>query len=260
MKHCIWCRKTEEEILFNKLAHTIPQSLGGQDICSNVCDTCNEFFGNHYQGDPSVETVLKETFNISRLRFLASQNSVGKNKPMTKFSSIYFNVDLKKHKIDLKMSYRLRKGFQEKIGRQLKKGLYKIFLEETERQKGNGHDTHFDYIREFARYDIGDYPVFYFERLFGMILMAQSWVVKPALFLDPGMQMQYLVSEPSFFEFEFLGHVFGITTSKHWELTMDNYIKKTTEAKKEFFRRWRIVNNFNDIDLALSILDGHHRD
>ncbi len=259
MNHCIWCRKTEQQVAFNKLAHTIPKSLGGQDICSNVCDTCNAFFGNHYQGDPSVETVIKETFNISRVRFLDHENHIGKNKPMTKFSSIYFNVDLKKHKIDLKTSYRLQKGFQEKIGRQLKKGLYKIFLEEVERQKGSGHSIQYDFIREFARYDLGDFPVFYFERLHGMILMAKRWAIRPQFFLDSDQQFKYLVREPSCFEFEFLGHTFGIATSRHWELAFDNYIKKTKEAKMQFFRTWRQVNSFNDIDLGLSILDDHHR-
>jgi hypothetical protein len=89
--------------------------------------------------------------------------------------------------------------------------------------------------------------------------MAESWAIRPEFFLDPDHQFKYLVREPSFFEFEFLGHVFWIATSKHWEFAFDNYIKKTTEAKKQFFRRWRLVNNFNDIDLSLSILDDVHR-
>lgn len=258
MRHCIWCRKTEEEISFFKKAHTIPQTLGGQDICENVCDLCNQFFGQHYQGSPSVETVIKETFNISRVRLLDSEH-FGKNKAVTKFSSQYFKVDLKKHKLDLKPSYRLQKGFQEKIGRQIKKGLYKIFLEEIERQKSDGHNSQFDFIREFCRYNLGDYPVFYFERLNGIIAMAKSWAVRPQFFLDPDQQFKYLVREPSFFEFEFLGHVFGIATSRHWELTIDNYLKNTMDAKKQFFRRCLLVNSFNDIDISLSILDDYHR-
>jgi hypothetical protein len=258
-RQCIWCGKTDDQVTFNKVAHTIPKALGGQHICENVCDDCNAFFGSHYQGAPSIETIIKETFNISRVRFLSSQNSIGKNKPMSKFSSIYFKVDLKKNKIDLKMSYRFQKGFQEKIGRQIKKGLYKIFLEETERQKGDGMNPKYDFIREFARYNLGDYPVYYFDRLNGIILMSQEWAVKPVFFLDVNKQFEYLVNEPSFFEFEFLGHVFGIATSRNWNLTFDNYINKSVEAKKNIFRRWREVNNFNDIDLTLSILDDFHR-
>jgi len=89
--------------------------------------------------------------------------------------------------------------------------------------------------------------------------MEKSWTVRPEFFLDPDQQFKYLVQQPSFFEFEFLGHVFGIATSRHWELAIDNYIKKTSEAKKHLFRRWRLVKYFNDIDLSLSIFNDVHR-
>jgi hypothetical protein len=255
IRQCIWCLKSEGQVTFKKLAHTVPQSLGGQKICKNVCDDCNAFFGNHYKNSPSIETIIKETFNISRMRFLAVQNGIGKNKAMSKFSSIYFKVDSKKNKVDLKLSYRLQKGFQEKIGRQIKKGLYKMFLEEIERQTDDGFNSRYDFIREFARYDLGDYPVLYFERLHGVFLMSKDYVVNPEIFLESDQQFQYLVNEPSFMEFEFLGHVFSLATSRYWNLAFDNYIKKSIEAKKHIFRSWRFVNNFNDIDLALSVLD-----
>lgn len=45
MKICIWCRKNENQGTFDKKAHTIPKSLGGDNICENVCDKCNHFFG-----------------------------------------------------------------------------------------------------------------------------------------------------------------------------------------------------------------------
>lgn len=253
-KQCIWCRKLEHQVSFKKLAHTIPKSLGGINICKNVCDICNEFFGNHFQGNPSVETVIKETFNITRARFLDSYKTNDKVKQMKRFSSIYFDVDFKKYKVDLKLSYRNQKNFQEKIGRQIKKGLYKIYLEEIERQFGEGLNPKYDFIREFCRYDLGDYPVFYFERLHGMIFMSQEWAKHPRLFIDPKYKMKYLVDEPCFFEFEFLGHVFGIATSRYWELNKDNYIKTTNKAKRNYFSRWVLVKYFNDIDLTLRVI------
>jgi hypothetical protein len=178
---------------------------------------------------------------------------------MPKYSSQYFTVDFKRHKIDLKPAYRYQAGFQEKVGRQLKKGLYKIFLEETERQKNDGHNSQYDFIREFARYDLLDCPVFYFERNAGIIAMAKAWAITPEFYLNEQEQFKYLVREPFFFEFEFLGHVFGIATSRQWELAFDNYKEKSFSAKKQFFRRMRVVQNFNDVDLALSILDDYHR-
>lgn len=255
MKICIWCRNSEEKVSFKKKAHTIPQSLGGNHICETVCDACNLAFGSHYQGSPSVEAILKETFNVSRMRFLHSDNQVGKNKKLPRFSSLFFDVNFNKRKIDLKFSFRLQSGFQEKLCRQLKKGLYKIYLEEIERQKGIGLDPQFDFIREFSRYNIGDYPVFYFQRSIGVIAVSNDWITNPQFHLDNAYQMKYLVQEPSFFEFEFLGHVFGIATSRHWEIAYDNYIKKTSDRKKEFFKSVRIINKLKDIDLLLSILD-----
>lgn len=254
-KKCIWCSKSDNAAKFDKPAHTIPQALGGKRICVNVCDDCNAFFGTHYKGYPSVETILKETFNISRTRFLLAEKEIGKNKAMGRFTSIYFKVDLVKHKLDLKQSYKLHKGFQEKIARQLKKGLYKLFLEETERQFGTGHGKQFDFIREFARYDFGDYPVFYFERKHALILTVREELKDPVLHLSEDMQMRYLVNEPGFKEFELFGHVFGIATVRLWEIFFENYIRKSSLAKAGIFKQWRRVDRFNDIDFTLSILD-----
>jgi len=256
MKKCIWCLQDESMVLFNKQAHTVPKSLGGKNICLNVCDGCNSFFGQHYKGLPPVESAIKEAFNITRAKFLESDGRFGKNKPMTRVKSEYFDVDFKKRKIELKPHYRFyQKGFQQKLSRQLKKGLYKIFLEEIERQRGEGHETKYDFIREFARHDRGDYPVFYFERSIGVILMAKEWAERPEFFLQDKKQMNYLVDEPGFFEFEFLGHVFGIATSRSWDLVFDNYKKKSFAAKEKFFKQMRVVKEFRDIDLTLNILN-----
>lgn len=254
MKTCIWCRKTEINGSFESEAHTIPQSLGGKYICSTVCDECNSFFGSHFQGGPSVETIIKETFNISRARLLGTQKNSTSGKKR-KITSIYFDINMKKYKVDLKLAYKFHQGFQEKICRQLKKGLYKMFLEESERQYGNGLDSKFDFIRDFARYDLGDYPVFYFERKVGLILTAKDWIENPQLYFEKDYQPKYLVMEPSFMEFEFIGHVFSIATSRYWQLAFDNYIKETKKAKQQFFKSIREVKQFNDIDLMLSVLN-----
>jgi|AntRauTorckE5430_2_1112549.scaffolds.fasta_scaffold40981_2 hypothetical protein len=38
---CLWCLEEEPKVTFNKKAHTIPKSLGGQNYNKNVCDSCN---------------------------------------------------------------------------------------------------------------------------------------------------------------------------------------------------------------------------
>ena len=49
-----------------------------------------------------------------------------------------------------------------------------------------------------------------------IIAMTKTWAIRPQLFLKSEEQFRYLVREPSFAEFEFLGHAFGLATSRHW--------------------------------------------
>lgn len=253
MKRCIWCLKHDKEVLFNKLAHTIPQSLGGKSICNNVCDSCNSFFGNYSYGLPPIETMIKEAFNVTRARILSASKEVGRNSELARFKSTFFNVNFEKRTVTIKGPKAFKAGYSEDICRQFRKGLFKIYLEENERQLGVGHNTSFNFIREFARFNIGDYPVFYFYRSFAAI--ADIGFRNPELFLDEKYQMAYLVREPGFFEFELFGHVFGIPTVRNWEITRNQYIDKSIFAKQGHFKGWKSIRHFNDIDLTLSLFN-----
>jgi hypothetical protein len=255
MKHCIWCRETERTKNFSNKAHTVPKQLGGRFICDNVCDQCNSYFGSVTNKMPSIETILKETFNITRTLFLHSDQDIGRNKTMARFSSIYFNVDLKNRKLSIKSPYKYHQLFQETVARQLKRGIYKMYLEERERQFGDSHHSQFDFIREFARYNIGDYPVFYFKRSYAIIPMVQQWARHPHLILTEEYQMRYLVSAHGYTEIEFLSHVFGFPLIRSWEISASNYLRESMKAKGDLFKSVKPVTNFNDIDLALSIFN-----
>lgn len=74
MKKCIWCSKTEQTVTFHKPAHTFPQSMGGKNICENVCDLCNKFFGDKESGFPAVEIALKEILNLSKYILLNQED------------------------------------------------------------------------------------------------------------------------------------------------------------------------------------------
>lgn len=254
MKVCIWCRESESKVSFNNKAHTIPKSLGGTHICKNVCDECNSFFGNPQNGYPSVEAILKDTFGISRAMLL-NNKTLEKYKQINKFTTSYFKVNIEKSTINLKQSYSLNRGFQEKVCRQMKKGIYKMFLEEMDRKIGNALDERFDFIREFARYNLGDCPVINFERRYGLILVYEPYLLKPELYFDQDYRMKYLIYHPHFYELEFLGHVLSIATTRHWMIDFDNYIKESGTEKQEFFKRWQLIQKFNDIDLTLSIFN-----
>jgi hypothetical protein len=119
MKQCIWCRQFSPAVSFNSKAHIVPKGLGGTHICESVCDVCNRYFGAKTNKAPAVEETLKETFHITRLRFLYADGRVGKNKPISKPDSLYFKIDLRKPKLSLKNTYKLKPYFHEALCRQL---------------------------------------------------------------------------------------------------------------------------------------------
>lgn len=255
MKKCIWCFKTEESASFNDKAHTVPQSLGGKKICESVCDSCNHFFGEHSNGLPSIETVLKEAFNISRIILLHHKGEIGKNKIVKRPSSVYYDIDLKNWKVKPKAAYKLRPFFQQNLGRQLKKGIFKIFLEETERVNKNGHDAKFDFIREFVRYNMGDHPIFYFEWLFAVIVPNDLTTFKdPQIRFEKDWRAEWLMEGCGFFEFEILHHTFAVPTTREHALMLDLYQRESKKIKKTTFREMRPIKYFTDMDITFRFL------
>lgn len=140
------------------------------------------------------------------------------------------------------------------MARQLKRGIYKVYLEERERQIGDALDGKYDFIREFSRYNIGDFPLIYFKRKNGIMIMLEEWNKSPELIFDVEYRMKYLINDNNYFEFELLGHVLGITTSRHYLLKRDTYLKETKKAKKELFAEMFPIEKFNDFDLTLKIM------
>ena len=208
LKICIWCLNNSEETFFNKKAHSVPKSIGGTFICEQVCDECNKYFGSPSHQMPSIEHVFKEVFNITRARFLLATNQVGgKNKTLSRFKSQYFDINFEKNTVNLKFSYKVQRSFQTKLVRQFKRGIYKVFLEESERQNQNGTHKQFDFIRQFARYNLGDFPVLYFRRKVPLILLGENEAEYPVFRFNN--KMNYELKEFGFFELEFFGHLFS---------------------------------------------------
>ncbi|WP_319502143.1 HNH endonuclease [uncultured Draconibacterium sp.] len=252
MRVCIWCNRDERSTTFDKMAHIVPQSLGGKLTCENVCDECNHYFGSN--GTPPIETVFKEAFNITRYRLLTKEN-IGKNKPLSRFKSIFFEIKTDPLNLVLKQSFKLKPGFQAKLCRQFKRGIYKVFLEENERVNGDSLQDRFDFIREFARRNIGDYPLLYFPRKNPMMLMMDKELEEPGFSRRD--KFGYLLDDYGFYEVEFLGHLFSFPTSRRFDLGLDLYLKESIKLKKEYFENPIQVNYLTDIDLALSIMDSN---
>ncbi|NML55776.1 HNH endonuclease [Chryseobacterium cheonjiense] len=177
MKKCIWCSRNDNDVNFNTLAHTFPQSLGGKNICLNVCDSCNFEFGKKQSFQPSVDLAVKEIFNLSRFLISDSKNISS----YKRFSSEYFKVNLQRRQINIKMKYKLQSKFQENFARSFKRGIYKIFLEERERICGDSHSDEFNFIREFSRYNLNDVPLYYLRPRYPILLIDQEQLDNPKL-------------------------------------------------------------------------------
>lgn len=250
-RKCIWCLETEPKVTFIKKAHTIPIALGGQNYNKNVCDDCNYYFGNRdsHNGKYSIEVALKEAFSISRKRFLLC----GKPKrKVGEFKSQFFEIKERngKYRLAVKPSYLFVS--QTELCRAFKRGLYKMYFEELNRQKKIGYETEFDIVRNFARHNIGDLPILYFTRKIGVMAFFQSEAETPILYFD---RMTYLYSNEKFVEIEFLGHVFGFPIADFSKEDFHDYAQKSIDLKKGFFVEANLIEKFTDIDISLSIMN-----
>jgi hypothetical protein len=252
MKKCIWCKKTEEETTFENLAHTVPKSLGGKNICINVCDECNSFFGNIQSNHASIEETFKEVFNITRARLLNGIDKFIKRKKNERFKSRYFDIDINKSKFKLKPAFRRNLSFQSRFSNTFKRGLYKVYLEEVERQLGTAHDDKYNFVREVARYGLDTYPLFYFYRTNGIIMTLTDEVENPSFFFQ---KMNYLYNNEYYVEIEFLGHVFGFPINRCWEVFLNSNIRTSISLKAGLFNNCKEVRKITDIDLLLKVLD-----
>lgn len=252
MKECIWCFKKDPETTFINKAHTIPKSLGGQNFNKNVCDECNKYFGsapNEYKF--SVEEAFKEVFCITRFVFLSNSNTKRK---VGKFKSKFFDLKEKNGKLILKLKTQLnfRKGFQDTLCRDFKRGLYKVWYEEYCRQYDikPQKDDKFLKIRRFCRYNENDLPVIYFKRSMGLILQMKNESATPVLKFE---RMNYLHNIENFVEIEFLSHVFSLLVNETHEQDFKNYMLESINKKTQFFSQAIVIRNIFDIDVTMEI-------
>lgn len=242
MKICIWCSKSEPNASFKERAHTVPNSLGGKNICDSVCDDCNSIFGDPTSKGPSVEIVLKEAFNLSR--YVLDWHS---KRRLSKFKSQYFNINFGTNEpLRLRSTFKTRSQFLEKLGRQLRRGIFKMFLEERMRVKNDALDARFDFIRQFARYDLNDLPVYFFVPIHQIILTTDDAIKNPSLIFNE--DSEQVMNEYGFYHFNFIGHILAIPVSNLYAMTLASY-------QKYFFKKMNIYSSmeqivkFNDLDL-----------
>lgn len=158
---CIWCKRSKPEVTFRERPHTIPQSLGSRSIGFDICDDCNHYFGkpdNLILPHLSIEVCFKELLNISKLCLNYEKLNEHTHK---QFKSVYFEYRHSKSAIVIKKSFRTDRVFLKTFTNQFKRGLYEMFLQEFHKLTLKGLDTNFEELRLYARYNQGDFPVYY---------------------------------------------------------------------------------------------------
>jgi HNH endonuclease len=251
-KKCIWCLHEEPKVAFNNLAHIFPKSLGGKRICRNVCDSCNLYFGCKQPNLPSVEIALKEPLNISRT-FLLNQSKENK---LERFKSEYFDYNLKTHIIKPKYKYRLISDFQTKFTRQFKRGIYKIFLEERSESVGDALSSQFDFIREFARRGIGDYPILYCQPNIPVVAVSQNDTEDPVIRFTE--HSENIMKQYGFYSYFFITHTLAFPVIRTYELTFANYINSLYMDGKPMYSRIVPLKYITDLDFTFSFAFNHN--
>ena len=160
---CIFCLRGKFETEFTEKPHTMPKSLGGVSIGVDICNECNHYFGEpDLLSNPqlNIEVCVKEIFGIIKVLLNClrdnNQKQVRKN-----LKSIYFEYWKSKNKIVIKKAFRLNYSFINTFTNQFKRGLYEMFIQEYHKETGNGLNSKFNEIREYARYNRGDVPLYY---------------------------------------------------------------------------------------------------
>lgn len=157
---CIWCLKEKPEVTFNNEPHTVSRQLDATNIGFDICDSCNSYFGTHSKDEPypiNVELAYKEVFNV--IRHLMP-NKVESHK---RLKSRFFNYYKSKRLFKINNNFKYRPGFIKLFTRQFKRGVYETFLQEYHLHTKNGLDKRFDSIRDFARHDKGNIPLYFVD-------------------------------------------------------------------------------------------------
>lgn len=197
---CIWCGQMEPKVSFATAPHILPRRLGGTEIGFDVCDECNHYFGTAPKGKfgvPSIDHALKEIFGAFRM---FSQNLNAQS--YKNYSSAYFSYRHKERTIRIKNNINYNA-----ITRQFKRGLYEIFLQKYHFFKKDGNNPKFDFVRNFARYDLRDPHVYY---AFNNIILAPGDEERKNPILPISEKLIEDMNKYGFFHIWLLGHNFYI--------------------------------------------------
>lgn len=252
---CIFCGKQYPEVTFYEKPHTTPHSLGSDRIGFDVCDSCNHFFGTPDKSlhpPIAVELSVKEIFGL--IRFMLNLEREGHENDVLK--SIYFNFWRSKRTLQFKKSFGGNPSFKRVFLKQFKRGLYELFLQEYHRETKNGLDTRFDRVRRYARYGIGDLPVWHLHTR--MMLVEKDLSVPKLTFSEEALTE---IDTYGFYSMYLWGFWFYLEVTPRAELTREVYLQKQADEVHVggfVVSRMAPLNDIFDIDFTLRQLYGRN--
>lgn len=216
---CIFCGKSRPEVTFHEKPHTTPHSLGSDRIGFDICDSCNHFFG---EPDKSmypriaVETAVKEIFGL--IRFLLNLQS--EEHQNDELKSKYFNFWRSRNTLQFKSTFSGKSYFRRTFTKQFKRGLYELFLQEYHLATENGLDERFNRVRRYARYGIGDLPVWHLQMR--MVLVEKSMAVPKLYFEQKSLDD---INTYGFYSMYLWGFWFYLEVTPTADLTREVYLR-----------------------------------
>lgn len=188
---CIWCGRTSPEATFDTAPHIIPKAVGGKEIGFDVCDECNHFFGSHQNDFYSTNVVLKEMYLASSAFHV---KGVAKKR---RFSSAFFHFNVDTLQVKEKRHINMRI-----LTNSFKRALYEMFLQKYHSQFLDGNSIKFNYVRNYARYDIGNLKVYY---VFNHIVLRE--MTPYTVFMEFSEHAIKDLFEFGYYSFFFAGHM-----------------------------------------------------
>lgn len=250
---CLFCKRNEPEATFNEKPHTMPRSLGSNSIGFDVCDECNHYFGqpDKLSNPPlTIELCVKEILGLTK--YLLQHQQKPQN---VRLKSIYFEFWASTGKLKVKSKYRFTYDFQKALLNQFKRGLYEMFLQEYHKETKRGLDERFDEVRNYARYNEGDMPLYHLQSSKGIIPIHENFASPQFTFTQTQIND---IERFGFCTLIIFGKWFYLEVTPQAAVNREDYLKNESKiiGSGFVFNKLVEVKSVNDIDFTLTKLLG----
>lgn len=133
--------------------------------------------------------------------------------------------------------------------------MYEVFLQEYHRETKNGLDSKFDNLRNFVRYDTGNFPVYFLENN-GVYLLPED---SDGLFFKFKDNVKKEIDDFGFYRMMILGNIFYLEVTPNAEFSRQIFLEKDSKyliGSGFIFRKLLELKDITDFDFSLRNLFG----